>query len=71
MLAKERPPTADLSVEQKRGGSLKRRRYPMPTFGLTVQNPTGSGISGGVLSSVIQRITGVPSRGAALIGDQP
>jgi hypothetical protein len=32
----------------------------MPAFGLTVQNPTGSGISGGV-----------PSRGVALIGDQP
>jgi hypothetical protein len=37
----------------------------------SIQHPTGSGTSGEVSFSIIQRITGVPSRGAALIGDQP
>jgi hypothetical protein len=39
--------------------------------GLSVQYPTDCGTSGGVSSSFIQRMTGVPSRGVALIGDQP
>jgi hypothetical protein len=57
--------------EQKRGGSPKSRQEPIPASGLTVQEPTDSGASGGVSSSIIQRITGVPSRGTVLIRDQP
>ena len=43
----------------------------MPVAGLSVPYPTGCGTSSEVLFAIIQRITGVPSRGAALIGDQP